>query len=123
MFSILAFIGFTLTTTIILPWMMIICGTKRKVEQQQPINNGPPKGGYKPGHLPEFADPDQKETNTFYDVQSVIAFPIKDNENVNGSNKQLSTTPNPPADQSKTPSNLGNVAAAAVPAKTPTNIK
>uniref|UniRef100_A0AC34G889 Uncharacterized protein n=1 Tax=Panagrolaimus sp. ES5 TaxID=591445 RepID=A0AC34G889_9BILA len=124
MFSLLAFFGFSLI--IILPW--ILCATKRKFE---PINNnngngggggGAPKGGYKPGHLPEFADPDVKETNTFYDVQSVIAFPNKDENGKATTPPTIPATPNTaaahePSVVSKTPSNVGangngNVAAA-----------
>ena len=71
---------FGLSLIITLPW--IACSRRgkqnhRKLSEQTAA--GPPKSGAKqPGHLPEFADPDQREANTFYDVQSCVAFPAKD---------------------------------------------
>uniref|UniRef100_A0AC34FJD8 Uncharacterized protein n=1 Tax=Panagrolaimus sp. ES5 TaxID=591445 RepID=A0AC34FJD8_9BILA len=126
MFLLLAFFGFSLI--IVLPW--ILFATKRKFE---PINNngnggcGAPKGGYKPGHLPAFADPDVKETNTFYDVQSVIVFKNKYENGKATTPPTIPATPNTAAAHepfvvSKTLPNVGangNVYVAAAPAVTP----
>lgn len=57
-----------------LPWLLCFKSKSGKSENRI----GTPKGGYKPGHLPEFADPDVKECNTFYDVNSLQAFPPKE---------------------------------------------
>uniref|UniRef100_A0A1I8EUI8 Uncharacterized protein n=1 Tax=Wuchereria bancrofti TaxID=6293 RepID=A0A1I8EUI8_WUCBA len=35
------------------------------------------KRPYKPGHLPEFVDPNAKEADTYYGMRSTIAFPVK----------------------------------------------
>uniref|UniRef100_A0A7E4URN7 Secreted protein n=1 Tax=Panagrellus redivivus TaxID=6233 RepID=A0A7E4URN7_PANRE len=79
---------FVMSTVLSLLWLLfpmaisttlyVTCFKSRKAtDPNAPV---PPKGGYKPGHLPEFLDPDQKETNTFYDVPSAVAFPLKDED-------------------------------------------
>uniref|UniRef100_A0AC34Q0G0 Uncharacterized protein n=1 Tax=Panagrolaimus sp. JU765 TaxID=591449 RepID=A0AC34Q0G0_9BILA len=74
--------------------ILLFCSPRNRKDQRQQSSGAPlaqpPEGGYKPGHLPEFADADQKETNTFYDVISAVAFPLKDEDG-----KLIQTTPTP----------------------------
>ncbi|KAI6186290.1 hypothetical protein M3Y98_00116900 [Aphelenchoides besseyi] len=47
------------------------------LKPDEKISGDPKQKGYKPGHLPEFADPEEKDTDTFYGVKSALAFPVK----------------------------------------------
>ncbi|VDK89246.1 unnamed protein product [Onchocerca ochengi] len=38
------------------------------------------KRPYKPGHLPQFMDPNAKEADTYYGMRSTVAFPVKGTE-------------------------------------------
>ncbi|CAD5233172.1 unnamed protein product [Bursaphelenchus xylophilus] len=50
---------------------------QRKAKPVERLTGNAQNKGYKPGHLPEFADPEEKTTDTFYGIKSALAFPPK----------------------------------------------
>ncbi|KAM3716569.1 ABC multidrug transporter lscH [Dirofilaria immitis] len=55
----------SITGSIIIAIVLLSCALKK------------PKRPYKPGHLPQFLDPNAREADTYYGMRSTIAFPVK----------------------------------------------
>ncbi|CAD5223283.1 unnamed protein product [Bursaphelenchus okinawaensis] len=55
---------------------VLFVNCQKKVKNEK-LSGNPENRGYKPGHLPDFADPDEKSTDTFYGIKSAQAFPAK----------------------------------------------
>ncbi|VDN03430.1 unnamed protein product [Thelazia callipaeda] len=58
----------TISVAIIISIAIVLSCTVRKTKQR----------AYRPGHLPDFEDPDSKEADTYYGMRSAVAFPTKE---------------------------------------------
>ncbi|KAI6220850.1 Guanine nucleotide-binding protein G(O) subunit alpha [Aphelenchoides fujianensis] len=92
---------------------LLVAGCAKKPPQttgaskqtNEKVSGDPKKKDYKPGHLPEFADPDEKNTETLYNLNSALAFPPKNPDgtlvNANSPRVSVAVAANPVVPQSE----------------------